>query len=464
MKSAIPKVAHVLAGRPMIGWVIHALRPLGCDRIIIVVGQHKDLIASVASEHVPFGTEVAYVEQVEPLGTGHAAKAGLDWLEENSEETGGHVLVVNGDSPLITAETLAELVVYGEESAASATILTAELEDPSGYGRVVRGDDGRVLRIVEERECGPDEAAITEINAGLYCFGRSALTEALEKLSNDNAQGEYYLPDVVEYLVEAGEEVQAIDAPADEVLGVNTRADLAETERLLRDRINRAHMAAGVTLVDPATTYIGAEATLARDTRILPGTIIDGETSIGEGCEVGPYTRVVDSIMGSRCTVTYAVLCEAQLGNDVTVGPFAYLRSGSRLGDGVHIGTSVETKNATIGRATKVPHLSYLGDAEVGAGVNVGAGTITCNFDGERKHRTVIEDDARIGSDTMLVAPVKIGKGAYTAAGSSITLDVPPGALGVARQRQRNVTGWVKRRRSGKAPDAEEGQETEGDG
>lgn len=464
MKSAIPKVAHMLAGRPMIGWVIHALRPLGCDRIIVVVGHGKALVTSLVSEHLPFGAEVAFVEQAEPLGTGHAAKVGVDWLEANVRESGGHVLVVHGDSPLVTAETLAELVVYGEESDAAATILTADLEDPTGYGRVIRGSDGRVLRIVEERDCGPDEAAITEINAGFYCFDRPRLAEVLEKLSNDNAQGEYYLPDVVEYLVEAGEEVQAIDAPAEEVLGVNTRAELAETERLLRDRINRAHMAAGVTLVDPATTYIGAEVSIGRDTRILPGTIIDGETSIGEGCELGPFTRIVDSVMGSGCSVTYAVLYEAQLGNDVTVGPFAYLRSGSRLADGVHIGASVETKNVTIGEQTKVPHLSYLGDAEVGARVNIGAGTITCNFDGEHKHRTVIEDDARIGSDTMLVAPVRIGRGAYTAAGSSITLDVPAGDLGVARQRQRNVSGWVKRRRSGGSEGTPDTEEAGGDG
>ncbi len=445
----------MVAGRPMIGWVIHALRPLGCDRIIVVVGHQKELVASLASEHLPYGTEVAFVEQSEPLGTGHAAKVGVDWIEQNVKEPGGHILIVHGDTPLITAETLAELVVYGEESDAAATILTAELEDPTGYGRVIRGPDDRIRRIVEERECGPDEAAITEVNTGFYCFDRSALVEALGKLSNDNSQGEYYLPDVIEYLVEAGEDVQAIDAPAEEVVGVNTRNELAEAERLLRSRINAAHMAAGVTLVDPDTTYISADVSIGRDTRILPGTILEGETSVGEGCEIGPYTRIVDSVIGSGCTVTYAVVCEAQLGNGVSVGPFAYLRSGSRLADGVHIGASVETKNAIIGENTKVPHLSYIGDAEVGARVNVGAGTITCNFDGERKHKTVIEDDARIGSDTMLVAPVRIGKGAYTAAGSAITIDVPPGDLGVARQRQRNVAGWVARRRSSRNPEEE---------
>ena len=459
MKSAIPKVAHVLAGRPMIGWVIHALRPLGCDRIIVVVGYGKDMVISLTSEHLPYGAEVAFVEQGEPLGTGHAAKVAMEWLDENTEDSGGHVLVVNGDAPLITAETLAELVVYQEESGAGGTILTANLDDPSGYGRVVRGEDGRVLRIVEDRDCGPNEAAITEVNAGFYCFNRAELAEALQNLSKDNAQGEYYLPDVVEVLVSRGREIQAIDAPPEEVMGVNTRAELAETERILRERINRGHMSRGVTLVDPSTTFIGAEVSIGRDTRILPGTLIEGETSIGEGCEIGPYTRIVDSVMGSGCTVTYAVLREAQLGNGVTVGPFAYLRSGSRLADGVHIGTSVETKNATIGEHTKVPHLSYIGDAEVGSRVNIGAGSITCNFDGERKHRTIIEDDARIGSDTMLVAPVRIGKGAYTAAGSAITVDVPPGDLGVARQRQRNISGWVARRRAGTATDSNVGDD-----
>ncbi len=464
MKSAIPKVAHMVAGRPMIGWVVHALRPLGCDRIIVVVGHGKELVTAVVKEHLPYGSEVAFVEQPEPLGTGHAAKVGVEWLEEHARETGGHVLIVHGDSPLITSETLAELVVYQEESEAAATILTAQLEDPTGYGRVLRGEDGRVLQIVEERDCGPDEAAITEVNAGFYCMDRARLVEALDKLSNDNAQREYYLPDVIEYLVDSGAEVQAIDAPAEEVMGVNTRAELAEAERLLRERINRIHMASGVTLVDPDTTYIGAEVSIAPDTRILPGTIVEGETSIGEGCEIGPYTRIVDSVVGSRCVITYSVLREAQLGNDVTVGPFAYLRSGTRLADRVHIGASVETKNARVGEDTKIPHLSYVGDAEVGARVNVGAGTITCNFDGEQKHSTVIEDDARIGSDTMLIAPVRIGKGAYTAAGSAITLDVPAGDLGVARQRQRNVAGWALRRRGTKQKEVPPADEGGGDG
>jgi bifunctional UDP-N-acetylglucosamine pyrophosphorylase/glucosamine-1-phosphate N-acetyltransferase len=454
MRSAIPKVAHYVAGRPMIGWVIHALRPLGCDRIVVVVGHGKDTVIAELDRHLPYGTEVSFVEQGTPLGTGHATKVAMEWLDEKFPEESGQVLVVNGDTPLISAETLAELVVYNEESDAAATILTAELEDPSGYGRLVRDEAGKVVRIVEEADCGPDEAAISEVNAGFYCFDRKELGDALASLSADNAQREYYLTDVIGYLVEKGKDVHAIEASAEEVLGVNNRIQLAEAERMLRERINRMHMASGVTIVDPATTYIGADVSIGRDTVILPGTLLEGDTSIGERCTIGPFVRIQDSILGPGCHVSFAVVVESQVGSEVSIGPFAHLRTGTRLADRVHIGTSVETKNAVVGSESKIPHLSYLGDAEVGSRVNVGAGTITCNYDGMQKHRTVIEDDARIGSDTMLVAPVRIGKGAYTAAGSAITVDVPDGALGVARQRQRNIEGWARRRRKASQEDS----------
>lgn len=447
MRSSIPKVTHQVAGRPMIAWVIHALRPLGCDRIVVVVGVGKEYVMEKVEAHIPIGSEVHFVDQGEPLGTGHATKVALEWLEQKFPEPGGQVLVVNGDTPLVSAETLAELVVYNEESDAAATVLTAQLDDPSGYGRVIRDESGRVVRIVEDRDCGPDEAAISEVNAGFYCFERSALKAALAELRAENSQSEYYLTDTVERLVEAGMSVHAIDAPTEEVLGVNTRADLAEAEALMRARINRMHMARGVTIVDPATTYVGVEVSIGSDTVVYPGTVLEGETSIGERCKIGPFVRITDSVLGPGCTVSFCVIVESQLGADVMVGPFAHLRKGTKLADRVHIGTSVETKESYVGPGSKIPHLSYVGDAEVGAEVNIGAGTITCNFDGESKHRTVIEDHAKVGSDTMLVAPVRIGKGAYTAAGSAITSDVPPGALGVARARQRNVADWVRRRR-----------------
>lgn len=456
MRSNIPKVLHPLAGRPMVAWVLEALAPLECEEALVVVGHGADDVMRAMREHAPAGLSVFPVEQPEQRGTADAVAVALALLDEEGPADDGDLLVVNGDGPLITSETLAELIVTHKATGAVASLLSARLEDPTGYGRIIRDDDRNVVGVVEERDCGPEEAGIEEVNAGFYCFSRKALGPAVEAITPDNAQSEYYLPDAVRHLVEAGGFVEAFEAPAEEVIGVNSRLQLAAAEALLRERINLAHMESGVTLIDPHGTYIDADVSIGSDTVVMPGTLLQGETSIGERCLIGPNTRIVDSMIGSDSSITESVVCEARLAGGVTVGPYAYLRPGTQLESGVHIGASVETKNAVVGKGSKIPHLSYIGDATIGEDVNIGAGTITCNFDGESKHETVIEDGARIGSDTMLVAPVTIGKGAYTAAGSAITMDVEAGELGVGRAKQHNVEGWVARKRGGKQPEGGE--------
>lgn len=447
MKSSTTKMLHKLCGRQMVLWVLEALEPLGCDQVVVVAGHGVDEVAEVIEELAPRELPVVIVEQVERRGTGDATSVALAYLEETEPGVQGDILVVNGDGPTITSETLAELVVMHTTMGTAATILSSRVEDPTGYGRIIRDDDGGVTRIVEEADCGPEDAAVNEVNAGFYCFDRPQLGTSLEMIAPDNAQGEHYLPDAVRLLVESGKLVEAFEAPADEVLGVNSRSDLARAEAILRTRINQFHMTEGVTMIDPATTYVDADVSMGQDVVLYPNTHLEGETSIGDHCEIGPNARIIDSVVGPRSAVTYSVLREATLARDVTVGPFASIRPGVRIEAEAHIGTSVELKNTTVGEGSKVPHLTYLGDAEIGSDVNVGAGTITCNYDGEEKHRTVVDDGARIGSDTMLVAPVTIGRDAYTAAGSAITIDVPEGALGVARAKQHNVDDWVARKR-----------------
>lgn len=447
MRSERPKVLHTLCGRPMIVWVLEALAPLDCERAVVVVGHRADEVSEVIDEFAPDGLIVSTVEQPDQRGTGDATSVALSWLQDEDPEEQGDILVLNGDGPVITSETLAELVVMHQMSGTSATILSARLEDPTGYGRIIRDDDGRVVRVVEEPDCGPEEAAINEVNAGFYCFTRPSLGTSLEQVVPDNAQGEHYLPDAVRFIVESGELVEAFEAPAEEILGVNSRADLAIAEALLRARVNEAHMMNGVTIVDPTNTYIDADVSIGQDTVLLPGSVLQGESAIAERCEIGPEARIIDSVVGPGSVVTYSVVRESSLGEEVSVGPYASLRPGTRLARGAHIGTSVELKASVVGAGSKIPHLAYIGDADIGEDVNIGAGTITCNFDGEEKHKTVVEDGARVGSDTMLVAPVTVGRDAYTAAGSAITVDVPPGDLGVARAKQHNVEGWVARKR-----------------
>jgi bifunctional UDP-N-acetylglucosamine pyrophosphorylase/glucosamine-1-phosphate N-acetyltransferase len=388
---------------------------------------------------------VEFVEQRVQRGTGDAAGVGLtafaDALDPEDD-----VLVLAGDTPLLRGETLADLATEHRLADAAATMLTARLADPTGYGRVIRDDRGNVDRIVEQSDANDAELEITEVNPSIYCFRRAFLAPALRRLSPENAQGEYYLTDVIGVLRGTGHPVVGIPvADPVETMGVNDRAQLATAEAVLRTRINERWMREGVSISDPSHTYIDAAVELEPDVRLLPGTILEGRTAVGSGAVIGPDCRLVDTVVGERAVVEQTVARESEIGDDANVGPWVSLRPGTRLAPGAHVGTFVETKNADIGEGARVPHLAYVGDADVGAGANVGAGTITANFDGTRKHRTTIGPDARIGSNTVLVAPVEVGEGAYTGAGAVVSRDVPPGALakGVPA---RIEEGWVGRR------------------
>ncbi|HWH32152.1 MAG TPA: bifunctional UDP-N-acetylglucosamine diphosphorylase/glucosamine-1-phosphate N-acetyltransferase GlmU [Egibacteraceae bacterium] len=445
-RSDLAKVLHPAAGRTMLRWVLEALRPLGLDRVVVVVGHQGEAVAAEARAAGLPG--LATVEQAEQLGTGHAVRAAFD---AGALDGADRVLVLPGDTPLLRAGDLAPLL----DERATVAMLTARLDDPTGYGRVVRDAGGMVQRVVEHRDATDAERAIDEINAGIYAFPAAALRKELEALSSANAQGEQYLTDVVAPMAMLG--IVAVEAPEQAVGGVNDRAQLAAAAAVLRARVNEAHLLAGVTLTDPERTYIGADVRIAPDAVVLPNTHLEGTTRIGAGAVVGPDSRLVDAVVEDGATVAYSVLLEASVGPGATVGPFSYLRPGARLERGAKAGAFVEVKKSTIGEGSKVPHLSYIGDAEIGRDVNVGAGTITCNFDGRSKHRTVIGDGAFIGSDTMLVAPVAVGPGAVTAAGSAITRDVPADALALERNQQVHVDGYAARRRAQEDNDDESG-------
>ncbi len=419
----------------MVAWPILAAREAGAGQVAAIVSPGHDLAAGL-----PYGVET--VEQPEADGTGGAIRAALPLIE--AAET---VLILSGDVPLISAETLAGLLEAHAESPAAATMLTIELDDPGSYGRVLRADSGDVERVVESKAAGDADAeqlAIREINAGTYVFDAAPLAAALATLSNENAQGEYYLPDVFPALREAGHTVSAHRAEDLAVtMGVNNRVDLAAVEAEARQRLIEAHMLAGVTVVDPASTWIDAGVEIGADARIEPGTSLRGETSVGAHAVVGPLTTLIDSDVGVESIVLHSYLVECEVHDGCSVGPFAYLRPGAVLDAGAKAGTFVEIKNSHIGKSAKVPHLSYIGDADVGPGTNIGAGTITANYDGFRKSRTVIGVDVRIGVDTMLIAPVEVGDSAYTAAGAVIKSDVPEGALAVSENAQRNIDGYA---------------------
>ncbi len=423
LRSGLPKVLHRVGGRPLVGHVLAALAPLGADRTVVVASKRLDEIKG-AIEAAGFG-DLDYVVQDPPRGTGDAVRIALDTIQLD-----GAVLVVPGDAPLLSSATLSSMVELHESSGAAATMLTAEVDDPAGYGRVVRDGD-RVAKIVEHRDATEDELAITEINSGVYVFDGVALTRLLPALDDTNSQGEFYVTDVIGLMREEGSVVIAHKTDATEVSGVNDRAQLSEVGRALRSATCSHWMREGVTIVDPATTYIDSTVVLEQDVTILPNTFLEGSTVIATGAEVGPGTRIIDSVIGPDSVVTYSVVRSAVLGPRTSVGPYASLRPGTELKEGAHLGTFVETKKTVIGKDSKANHLAYLGDATIGANVNVGAGTITCNWDGVNKNETIIEDGAYISSDTMLVAPVRIGKGAATGAGSVVRDDVPDGALAV---------------------------------
>jgi bifunctional UDP-N-acetylglucosamine pyrophosphorylase/glucosamine-1-phosphate N-acetyltransferase len=436
MRSDLPKVLHPVCGRPMILWPVMAASAAGADRIVVVVSPDRDL-----GDVLPDGVET--VIQPESDGTGGAARAAIEQIGETDE-----VVILSGDVPLLSAEVIGDLLEEHRRQDASATVLTAILDDPASYGRVIRAQDGSIEKIVEAKTDGdgtPEELAVREINSGTYVFRAEALAEALPGLENHNSQGEYYLPDALTAIGRSGGRVIAWTSDDRAVnMGVNDRVDLASVEGEARRRIARAHQLAGVTVVDPDSTWIDADVTIGRDARIEPGCSLRGATEIGEEAVIGPLTTVIDCGIGARSSVVHSVLNLCEVLEGCEVGPFAYLRPGARLEDGSKAGTFVEVKNSVLGPGAKVPHLSYVGDADVGEGANLGAGTITANYDGIRKHRTVIGPGVRIGVDTMLVAPVTVGAEAVTGAGAVIREDVPPGSLSVSENLQRNIEGYTE--------------------
>jgi bifunctional UDP-N-acetylglucosamine pyrophosphorylase/glucosamine-1-phosphate N-acetyltransferase len=438
MRSSLPKMLHPVCGRAMVAWPVLAARAAGAGRVAAIVSPEHDI-----SPGLPEGTETVVQPQAD--GTGGAARAALPLIRESDT-----VVFLSGDHPVIGAEAITGLLDAHASSDAAATMLTIELDDPGTYGRVVRDAEGRVERVAEAKGAGDadvDEMAIREINAGSYAFDAAPLAEALDGLSNDNAQGEYYLPDVFPALRAAGHLVAAHRTDDLAVtMGVNNRAELAAAEAEARSRILARHMLAGVTVVDPASTWIDADVEIAADARLEPGTSLRGRTEVGGGSVVGPLTTLIDSKLGAGATVPHSYLVECEVLEGCSVGPFAYLRPGALLEAGAKAGTFVEVKNSRVGAGAKIPHLAYIGDADVGPGSNLGAGTITANYDGFRKHRTVIGANARIGVDTMLVAPVEVGDSAYTGAGAVIQDDVPDGALAVSQNEQRNIEGFAERK------------------
>jgi len=443
MRSAMPKVLHTLGGRSMLGHVLAAVEPLGAVHTVVVVGAGReaveDHLAAIAPKALP-------VEQQEQRGSGHAAAVALAALPDVE----GPVLIVNGDSPLLRPATVTALVDAHGRAGDVLTVLTAEVADPTGLGRILRTAEGAVTAIVEERDATPEQRGIREVNAGVYVGDAAALRSALARIGADNDQGEQYLTDVLGLLVGDGAAVGGVRAedPVD-ILGCNDRRELAARRRTLNDRVLDELMVSGVTVVDPATTWVDVTATVEPDAVLQPGVQLLGRTSVATGAVVGPDSTLTDTEVGAGAGVVRSHCVEAVVGPEVSVGPFAYLRPGTVLRQGAKVGTFVETKKADIGPGAKVPHLSYVGDATIGEGTNIGAATVFVNYDGVHKHHTTIGRHARTGADNMFVAPVTVGDGAYTAAGSVITSDVPPGALGLARAPQRNVGGWVRRRRAG---------------
>lgn len=443
MKSSQPKVLHHICGRPIISYVVREAKKLNPDKVVAVIGSGAERVKEV------LGLGVDFVIQAERLGTGHAvlvAKEALGGFE-------GDLLILSGDSPLIRAETLSDLIAKRKAEAAAAAVLTADFASPCGYGRIIRDGD-RIRSIIEERDADAVTKEIKEVNGGIYALEAKEALSILKKISNDNDQKEYYLTDLVALLNGGGKSVVALKAKdSSEILGINSRLQQTEADRIMRMRINEGLMAQGVSMIEPTLTFIGPDVKVGKDTIIFPMTFLEGETKIGEGSIIGPSVRMVNTTVGSGVKVENAVIKESVIEDDADLGPFCSLRAGTSLGGGSKVGTFVEVKKTSLGQGSKIPHLSYIGDAIIGKNVNIGAGSITCNYDGFNKHQTVIEDDVFIGSDSMLVAPVRIEKGAMTGAGSTISKDVPPGALAIERSEQRVIEGYVKDRIKDKKED-----------
>ncbi|MCR6104752.1 bifunctional UDP-N-acetylglucosamine diphosphorylase/glucosamine-1-phosphate N-acetyltransferase GlmU [Salipaludibacillus agaradhaerens] len=436
MKSQLYKVLHPVCGKPMVQHILDELNVCRIDQTVTIVGHGAEKVKEL------LGDKVAYALQKEQLGTGHAVMQ----AEETIGDEQGTTIVVCGDTPLLTAETMEALFTHHEEQGAKATILTALAEDPTGYGRVIRDGTQAVKKIVEHKDASSEEKQVKEINTGTYCFDNKALFKALKRVGNDNSQGEYYLPDVIEILQKDNEKVSAYQTNNFyETMGVNDRVALSEAEKWMKKRINEKWMREGVTLIDPEQTYISADAVIGQDTIISPGTIISGNATIGDNCELGPHSEIKDSRIGHGTVVKQSVVHNSDVGSHVSIGPFSHLRPETELADKVRVGNFVELKKMSMGEGSKASHLSYLGDAKIGEGVNVGCGAITVNYDGENKFLTTVEDGAFIGCNSNLIAPVTVGKGAYVAAGSTITDDVPQKSLAIARERQTTKEGYINK-------------------
>ena len=435
MKSDTIKILHKLLDKPMLEYIYDALEPLKTKKIVTVVGHQKDKVLNL------YGNKSSFAEQIEQLGTGHAVLQAQEFFNDKDED----VLILCGDTPLLTAETLQNLVSYHQSNKFTCTVLTAIQADPTGYGRIIRNDEGNVISIVEEKDASIQEKAITEVNTGIFVFNVGLLFDFLPKVKNDNAQGEYYLPDVLKLLISNGLPIGAQTmANPEEMAGINDRVKLYEAEQILKERINKDLMLQGVTIIDPKSTYISTSAKIESDVVIYPMCFIEGNTTIKKGSVIGPSTRIVNCQIGENTEINNSVLLESYIGDHVSVGPFAYIRPNTRVEKNARIGNFVELKNTTVGENSKAAHLAYLGDAQIGQNVNIGCGTITVNYDGKNKHKTVIESGVFVGSNSNLVAPVTIEEGAFVAAGSTITDDVPKNNLAIARCRQTNKENWKK--------------------
>ncbi len=436
MKSKLYKVLHPVCGKPMVQHVVDQVKSLHINEIVTIVGHGAEQVKT------QLGDSSQYALQDQQLGTAHAVQQASGHLGGKE----GVTIVVCGDTPLVTSETMEALFRHHEETGAKATVLTARADNPAGYGRIVRNEAGLVEKIVEHKDASEEERRINEINTGTYCFDNQSLFAALENVSNDNVQGEYYLPDVVEILKGQGEVVSAyVTESFEETMGVNDRVALSEAERIMRKRINEKHMRNGVSIIDPSSTYVDSEVEIGQDTVLHPGTYLKGRTVIGSDCQIGPHTEISNCEIGNQTVIRQSAAFDSRIGQGVNIGPFAHIRPQSEIHDEVKVGNFVEIKKAVFGRGSKASHLSYIGDAEVGSDVNIGCGSITVNYDGSKKYLTKIEDGAFIGCNSNLVAPVTVGKGAYVAAGSTITQDVPGEGLGIARARQVNKEDYAQK-------------------